>query len=89
MCSVNKELILDFKDLRRIDIECAECGTHTTIDVSDKRTKIPGKCPSCQVIFENVGLQQALINYLEVYRRLVDLKQNVTIRVPIDSTQAK
>jgi hypothetical protein len=84
MCTVKKELLIDFRDLRCIDIECAECGMHTTIDVADRRTKIPPKCPGCQAIFESVGLQGALLKYMEIYRMLVDLKQKITIRIPME-----
>ena len=82
---MKKELILDFQDIRRIDIECSDCGVHTTIDVADRRTKIPGKCPGCQAIFESVGLQGALGHYLEAYRNLVALKQNITVRIPMEA----
>lgn len=86
MCSVTKELVLDFKDLRNIDVECGECGMHTAMDIADRRTKIPGKCPGCQTIFESVGLQNALMNYMEAYRALAQLKQKVKVRIPLTNT---
>lgn len=82
---MNQELILDFTDLRWIDIQCAQCGMHTVLDVADDRTHIPGHCPGCQLAYESVGLRDPLIYFMRAYRNLTALKQKISVRVPIDS----
>ena len=84
MCNVTKELILEFKEFRMVDVECA-CGTHVTIDASKNGVKVPAHCPGCGVIFELVGLQNALIHYVQAYGALIQIPQKITVRVALEN----
>jgi hypothetical protein len=84
MCRVKKELVLDFKDLRMLDIECHECGMRMTFDVSDERTQVPGACPGCHADFDRVSVMGSLRKYVDAYRVICELQQKVTVRISIE-----
>jgi uncharacterized Zn finger protein (UPF0148 family) len=46
---MEKHLILDFKELHLIGIECAKCKTTTLFEIDNPR--IPVSCPSCEKFF--------------------------------------
>ena len=89
MCSVRKELILDFRDIRCIDVECDQCGIHVVIDVTNNKMRAPGKCPSCQREFDSSGVQDSINAYITAHQMIGRLKQKITIHVPIEDASSK
>ena len=49
MLCMERQLILDIKELRQIGIECARCKTMTLFNVDIGR--VPLSCPSCEKPF--------------------------------------
>jgi hypothetical protein len=84
VCRVKKELILDFKDLRHIDIACHQCGMHMVLDASDERIRVPAFCAGCHADFDSVSVVGSIRKYVDAYRVICELRQVVTVRVPID-----
>jgi ribosomal protein S27E len=48
---MEKRLILDFKGLHLIGIECGGCKTQTLVDISNEEAKVPVQCTSCGQFF--------------------------------------
>lgn len=81
---MKKELIVDFKDLRHVDIGCHQCSTHMVIDAGDDRVGVPTFCAGCHLDFDEVSVVGSLRSYVAAYRMISKLRQNVSIRVPFD-----
>jgi NAD-dependent SIR2 family protein deacetylase len=83
MLATERELILDFKELGSIALECAECHAQTILDATQKKTRVPARCPSCQTDFDPVSVQGALSSFLDTYRLLSQVKHRITLRVKV------
>jgi hypothetical protein len=46
---MERQLILDIRELRQLGVECAKCKTATVFSIDSER--IPLSCPSCEKLF--------------------------------------
>ncbi len=44
---MDRQLILDLKDITSVGIRCPRCGSQSVLDLTNKRCQAPGKCGSC------------------------------------------
>ena len=83
---MEKTLVLDFKELRYIVIECSKCRVKITFDMSQSNSRIPGACPSCGQPFDLVSVQTPLASFREIYRMLTSLEHRITVQVPLEKS---
>lgn len=92
-----KELIIDFRDLRRLSVECPKCGRVTIFDI--ERDTIHSQdtnvgfmaphCPRCHLHFDEdeeyaqlKGVVQSIESYRFAYQKLEKFGAYVQARIP-------
>jgi hypothetical protein len=79
MCALNREILVDFAELRHIEIECS-CGTGILVDLTNKKALSPGACPGCHL---DLKIKDLLDSFKELYRALTGLEEAaVRLRIP-------
>jgi hypothetical protein len=48
---MERELVLDLKDLTRIGVTCANCTARIVINTTEPKCQAPAICPSCSQTF--------------------------------------
>jgi hypothetical protein len=87
MTLMTNELVIDFADLGRLDIQCAGCGTRILFDISNEQQRTPVRCPGCEVPFDLNSVQIPLVNYRNAWKALTPLRHKLRVRVDFPSTQ--
>ena len=54
MRTMEKYLILDFKEIHLIGIQCTSCKATTVVDISEKDAKIPTACSCGQSFYRDL-----------------------------------
>ena len=86
MCAMQKELILDFDELKHISVTCLQCGAITTVDVTNEKMRPAGRCPSCFREFDSHSTQEAIAAFVEAYRKVSRLKDRIAFRITLESS---
>jgi hypothetical protein len=83
MCSVSSETVLDFAELRCVGVQCLKCDGLTIFDLADTRQQPPAGCPTCNAVFDTVGVVSQLDSLRNLYRVITTptQKTKITIRV--------
>ena len=87
MTVMTNELVIDFADLNRLDIQCAGCGTRINFDISNVQQHAPTKCPSCDGVFDLNSTQMPLSAYRDAWKALAALRHKVRVRIDFPLTQ--
>jgi|SRR6185295_19118577 len=69
--TMNREWLVDFKELSQLSIPCTKCKTRVLLDATDQDARIPDECPACGAEYGEV-FRSTLKLYRDVYRRLAD-----------------
>jgi hypothetical protein len=85
MCALKRELLVDFDEMNRIEIECP-CGTSLVIDVS-KSGMTPARCAACNTEYGK-AFERAFQDYRATYGRFGDINKieggtRVRVRIPV------
>ncbi len=76
---MNKELLVEFRELNLLRLSCAKCKTKVLLDCTDLEAGIPEECPGCNKEYP-ASLRTALISYRELFKRLSD-QAGVEVRI--------
>ena len=87
---MKKELVVDFRDLRFVSVECGKCHSEITLDAgSSSADDFPVECPCCH---ESIGMhmKNRLKQFKDAYRVLTDPSSpHVKVRIrPEDNPSA-
>ena len=77
---MEKRLILDFKELHVVGIECIDCKTQTLIDIRAKAS-FPVVCPACNRPFYHNMLESPLQKLVVALRSMADFELKVTAHI--------
>jgi transcription elongation factor Elf1 len=87
MLSVQKQIALDFSDLRFVEMTCANCQAKTTIDALSQKSRAPETCGGCGLQFDVMGVRNPLNSFIEVYRILTHKDQRAKFRVVVEDIE--
>jgi len=85
MLAMRKEMVLDFSELRSVRLQCKDCGVGIALDMADKRTRIPAKCPGCNSEFDRQSVQGSLGAFQDAYKSLSNLEHRVSVGIVVEN----
>ena len=86
---MTKQIVIDFADLRHVEITCARCGSRVAFDAKNPKAHAPVGCSGCDVKFNEVAVQNPLRAFIEIYWALTQPDQQLTFRVIVQEAPDK
>ena len=88
MRGMEQQLILDLKDLEKIGVTCANCGTQVIMDVTKAGCRAPVSCPSCSETFYKDSVRgDSPLDYLVNAMKTQKGKHRITFQVNVGQLQ--
>lgn len=96
MRGMEKQTILDIRELFLISVTCCKCDAELTVDASRDNARVPERCPCCTEDFRTQGIQDVIVDYRRMFTKLMSVMKNsghrITLRVkpqPLQSGEEK
>ena len=93
MTAMQKQFILTLADLRYISIECRQCSSVLTLDMtrlSEHQEKhgffLPGVCSACRQPFDTAT--KTLSSFRDCYEELLQVPEKVTFRAEFENAES-
>jgi DNA-directed RNA polymerase subunit RPC12/RpoP len=82
---MERQLILDLKDITRIGVQCTRCNTRAVLDVTNDKCLTPDKCSSCGSEFYQDSIERStpLDRLVKALREQQTSKRAVTFHITI------
>jgi len=88
MLAMIKQLVLDFSDLRYLEIACPACKATLTLDAKSENSSVPASCFGCGKPYDEISVRHPVRTFVQIYSTLCDPKQAMEFKVRITAPQA-
>ena len=79
-----RELILDAKEMRIVEISCPKCGAGIVFDAAKNDQNPPSRCPSCESGATDPEMFTWLTGYRKWYQSIAASQKKFRFRIPIN-----
>lgn len=88
MRSMDRQLILDLKEITSIGIQCSKCGARTILDLTNQNCATPNTCSPCGSQFYKDSREgETPLDRLVQALRVQTSKHVITLHLPIAPVQ--
>jgi len=81
ICFMEKYLILEFKELRLVGIECPRCKSTAVIDTREDAARVPLRCACCDMEFYGGTAENPLANLVKALKGIALFDRKVTAHI--------